>query len=409
MARPYLRLVLALGLLLVGCTSTQGGIPALNPTAGPENAVARITYRDGTTEYIAQATLDQFQQLFGGPGQPAPAAPVLDELLTRQLLLRQARNRDIVAEAQEVEAFVENVRTNPQACGSRVQQAPPGPGEDTRAYFDECAKAFGFTDGSAFRNFLAEQLTINEIASREAEQDQIQAAHILWTAKEDPAQSQEDYVTAYRTYEQLCGSPGNQTVPRERRCPNADEFTQLARQLSEEPGAAESGGELPPFNEQGVTDDGTPFDTTFVSQTWALKQQFLDQGVAISEPFETQFGWHIVKVLDLLASQESGQRYREAVLQRAKEATPADLQQADTGDVPLIGAVEILVELPSPPAVPTIEPPVPVETPTPEATSEVPAEGTPEPAVDTTPETTDGAPAEGTAEPELDTTTTATP
>jgi hypothetical protein len=297
--------------------------------------------------------------------------------------LRQARNRDIAADVQDVEAFVENVRTNPQACGSRVQQAPPGPGEDTRAYFDACAQAFGFADGNAFRNFLAEQLTINEVARREAEQDQIQAAHILWAAKDDSAQSQADYATAFRTYEQLCGSPANQTVPRQRRCENADNFTQLARQLSEEPGAAESGGELPPFNEQGVTDDGTPFDTTFVSQTWALKQQFQEQGVAISEPFETQFGWHIVKVVELGASQEAAQRYREVVLQRAKEATTADLQQAETGPAPLIGAVEILVELPSPPAVPTVEPPV-LETPTPEATSVVPAEGTAEPEIDTT-------------------------
>ncbi len=384
MARRYLRFGLASALLLAGCTTTQGGIPALNPTVGPENAVAQITYRDGTTDYVTQQTLEQFQSLFGGPGQPAPAGPVLDELLSRQLLLRHARNRDVVAEAQEVERFVENVRTNPQACASRVRQPAPEPGEDTRAYFDECAKAFGFADGLAFRNFLAEQLTINAIVEREAEKDQIKAAHILWTKKEDPTQSDADYVEALETYERLCGTHGPVTQPAPLQCENAGQFTDLAKQLSQEPGANESGGELPPFNEQGLTNEGQPFDTTFVSHTWALKQPFLDRGVAISRPFETQFGWHIVKVQDLVSSSEAGQRYRDAVLQRAKEASVADLQQPEQGPVPLIGVVEILRPLPSPPAAPTIESIVPEETATPEATSAVPAEGTAVPDTDAT-------------------------
>lgn len=381
MARRYLRFGLALALLLVGCTSTQGGIPALNPTAGPENAVAQITYRDGTTDFITQQTLEQFQRLFGG----ADASLVLDELLTRQLLLRQARNRDIVAEAQEVERFVESVRTNPQACAGQLQQPAPGPGEDTRAYFDECAKAFGFADGIAFRNFLAEQLTINELVQREAPKDQIKAAHILWTAKEDPAESDADYLEALETYERLCGTHGPVTVPAPLRCSNAGQFTDLAKQLSQEPGANESGGELPPFNREGLTDQQQPFDPTFVSQTWALEQTFRDQGVAISRPFQTQFGWHIVNVQDLVVSEAAGQQYREAVLQRAKEAAPADLQQADTGPVPLLGAIKILRPLPPPPAVPTIEPIVPEEVPSPDATSVVPAEGTAEPEATTTP------------------------
>ncbi len=385
LARRYLWYSLALALLLAGCTSTQGGIPALNPTAGPENAVAQITYRDGTTDFITQQTLEQFQRLFGGPEQPAPAGPVLEELLTRQLLLRQARSLDIVAEPREVERFVENVLNNPQVCGSQVQQEPPGPGEDTRAYFDACAQAFGFADGIAFRNFLAEQLTINAVLERVADKDQIKAAHILWTKKESQEEADADYLEALDTYERLCGTHGPVTQPEPLRCEKADQFTDLAKQLSQEPGANESGGELPPFNREGLTDQGQPFDTTFVSETWALEDTFRDQGVAISRPFETQFGWHIVNVQDLVASEQARQQYREAVLQRAREASIADLQQPNQGSVPLIGVVEILQPLPSPPAVPTIEPIAPEDVATPEVTSVVPAEGTAEPEATTTP------------------------
>ncbi len=169
------------------------------------------------------------------------------------------------------------------------------------------------------------------------------------------------------------------------RCEKADQFTDLAKQLSQEPGANESGGELPPFNREGLTDQGQPFDTTFVSETWALEDTFRDQGVAISRPFETQFGWHIVNVQDLVASEQARQQYREAVLQRAREASIADLQQPNQGSVPLIGVVEILQPLPSPPAVPTIEPIAPEDVATPEVTSVVPAEGTAEPEATTTP------------------------
>src|SRR3712207_3354850 len=90
----------ALALLLAGCGGVvPGGIAATDPTAGPENAVARITYRDGSTEYISQATLDQFQQrIFVGPTGPAPVEDTLNELITYRLLLRQARDSNVNAD-----------------------------------------------------------------------------------------------------------------------------------------------------------------------------------------------------------------------------------------------------------------------------------------------------------------------
>jgi len=364
------RIWLALtALLLVGCASTQPGVNAVAPTAGPEGAAAQITYRDGSVEYISQQRLEQFQtQLYGAPEQPAPAEPVLNELITRQLMLRLARNSDVVAEAQEIERAVENVRSNPQLCGSRVQQEPPAPNSaESRAYLDACAQAFGFADGTDLRNFIAEELTIDKIAQQRAPKDLIRAAHILFAP--------ENYEQAATTYQRLQRGEAD--------------FTALAKELSIEPAAQQSGGELPPFNEQGLTVDGQPFDTTFVSQTLALRPAYLERGEAISQPFETQFGWHIVKILGLEASREASQNFRDAVLQRARDAQPTDLNTADQGEIPLIGRAEVLIDFPAPPVVPTIEVPVvPEETPIPEATSSVPEEGTVTPDKTASPETT---------------------
>lgn len=359
-------------MLLSGCGGVRPGINANAPTTGPADAVARITYRDNSVEYISQATLDRLRtSLYGAPDQPAPAEPVLNELLTRELLLRAARNNDIVADPQQVQRAVENIRTNPQACGTRVQQTAPNINpSDQQAFFDACARTFGFEDGSAFRNFIAEQLTVDDAAARLAPKDQIKAAHILF--------NESDLALAESTYDQLCGSLGYSTQPRELRCQGQADFAALARRLSIEPAAKQSGGELPPFNQQGLTDQG-PFDSTFVSKTWELKPIFDAGKVAISQPFKTQFGWHIVKIQELVASQGQGgsvDRFRTAILERAKTAQLADLQQPASGDVPLLGVVEILKELPSPPAIPTPESIVPDVSEPPEATSVVPAEGT---------------------------------
>jgi parvulin-like peptidyl-prolyl isomerase len=352
-------LALAAVMLLAGCASTRPPVSATVPTTGPEDAVAKITFRDNSVVYISQATLDQFRnQVYAGAQGPAPAEPVLNELITRQLLLRLARNTDVVADPQDIDRTFTNVRT--QLCAERVealnQQGQSIDENDPNAVWDACAGTLGFANGSEFRNFISEELTIERVARNEAPKDQIHAAHILF----DPG----NYAGAAEAYQRLQGGDAN--------------FTELAKTLSIEPAAKQSGGDLPPFNEQGITSDGQPFDTTFVSKTFELKPQFLERGEAISEPFQTQFGWHIVKIVALTRSQQAAQSFRDDVLERARDAQLADLQQPDTaGEVPLLGVVEILKPLPSPEVQPTLEPvPVPEESPTPEATSSVPEEGT---------------------------------
>jgi parvulin-like peptidyl-prolyl isomerase len=353
-------LVCAALVLLSGCGSAEAGIYALQPTPEAEEVVARITYRNGTVDQISQTDLEQYQgqisQLSGFPVDPELA---LNQLLVRRLLLHQARVTDVMADPEGVQRVVNNVLQAPDFCANRVAQ----PTSDRRALLDECARLFGFAGAVDFRSFIAEELTIDQVTQQEAPQDLVRAAHIVV----------ESYEQAVEVYNRVR--------------PGGANFAELAREYSIEQAAQQTGGELPPFNQQGVTMEGQQLDPTFAERTWALQPEFEQTGNALSEPFQTESGWHIVRILGFEASRGRGgaiEQFRQAVLERALQAELADLQQPDDGEAPLIGVVEILQPqvAPEPEPVPTspIEPALPEASPeaSPEATDEAPVEASPE-------------------------------
>jgi len=97
------------------------------------------------------------------------------------------------------------------------------------------------------------------------------------------------------------------------------DFAVLAKASSADPGSAIDGGDL------GWTTLDT-FVPEFAKQAGALKDQ------EISEPFKTQFGWHILQVLgrrdfDNTATAEREQAYAQLRESRVDEATDIWLQQ----------------------------------------------------------------------------------
>ena len=100
---------------------------------------------------------------------------------------------------------------------------------------------------------------------------------------------------------------------------NGADFAVLAKASSADPGSAIEGGDL------GWTTLDT-FVPEFAKQAEALKDG------EISEPFKTQFGWHIVQVLgrrdfDNTATAEREQAYQQLRESRVDEATDVWLQQ----------------------------------------------------------------------------------
>jgi peptidyl-prolyl cis-trans isomerase SurA len=86
-----------------------------------------------------------------------------------------------------------------------------------------------------------------------------------------------------------------------------EDFGALASVTSEDPGSGSRGGDL------GWNSPGT-FDPAFEAQLAELEPN------EISEPFRTQFGWHIVQLLGKRTHDQSDEVRRKSVLVALRES-----------------------------------------------------------------------------------------
>lgn len=102
--------------------------------------------------------------------------------------------------------------------------------------------------------------------------DSVKASHILFLVNKDDS---EDVVKQKQAAAQKAAD----------RAKKGEDFTKLAKELSEEPGAKESGGDLGFFSKDRMVPE---FAEVAFKQTPG----------EISAPVRTQFGWHVIKVTD---------------------------------------------------------------------------------------------------------------
>lgn len=351
-------------LALVGCGSVQPDAPALAPTADTSDAVARITYPSGTVEMVTRA---EFEQARDKLLQGAPEEYVLDYVTSRHLILQEGRTQNIAADPKEVDEFVESIRT--QTC-TQLPMATPEAANDPDATLEACANFFGFQGASGMRRYLQEEIVLNKVIETAAKSEEIRAQHVLVKTEEEAK------------------------AVRERVTTGGEDFATVAKEVSIEPAAKESGGDLGFFGPGMMVPE-------FEQAAFALKDG------EISQPVQTQFGWHVIKVVERRPAQQVSQQaataYRDQLIAQAKQD----------------GRVEYLITpapaptVPAPMELPTVEVP-PVESVVPDAseTALPPVEVPVEPEVTVVPETTalpqEGvtAPADATAEPATEATTT---
>ena len=146
-------------------------------------------------------------------------------------------------------------------------------GESVPTVFTEILTPLGEGDISdPYRTATSVHIVrVNEMRSavERSEVDQVSARHILITPNEiiDDATARQRLQDAYE------------------RINAGEDFAELAKLLSDDSGSANDGGEL-----------GWAGPGTFVPEFDAVVEK-LEIG-EVSEPFRTQFGWHIVEVLD---------------------------------------------------------------------------------------------------------------
>jgi peptidyl-prolyl cis-trans isomerase C len=100
------------------------------------------------------------------------------------------------------------------------------------------------------------------------------------------------------------------------------DFAALAKEYSKDPGSKDQGGELGFFSRGQMV-------PKFEEAAFKLKKG------EVSEPFETQFGWHIVKIDDRREQPAPSfdavkERVRAAIIHRKAEQTAADLRKQAT-------------------------------------------------------------------------------
>ena len=218
------------------------------------------------------ADLSSAQQL-GGYTQ------LLNDLIDRQLLLDAASKEEITSE--DVEAEIKKFKS----------QFPD------EAIFDTQMKQAGMTpeklqsdvrEELKIRRWMESQVKTPEVSDADAKSfyesnlkefeqpETVKASHILFMVDADAAP---DVVKQKEEAAQKAAA----------RAKGGEDFTTLAKELSEEPGAKESGGDLGFFPKDRMVPE-------FANAAFAANLN------DISEPVKTQFGWHVIKVTDKKAA-----------------------------------------------------------------------------------------------------------
>jgi peptidyl-prolyl cis-trans isomerase C len=204
---------------------------------------------------------------------------LLNDLIDRQLLLGAASKEEV--SNQDVEEEIKKFKS----------QFPD------EAIFDAQMKQAGMTpeklqndvrEELKIRRWMESQIKAPEVSEADAKSfyetnlkefeqpETVKASHILFMVDGDaPA----DVVKQKEEAAKKAAA----------RAKAGEDFTTLAKELSEEPGAKESGGDLGFFSKDRMVPE-------FANAAFAQKPN------DISEPVKTQFGWHVIKVTDKKAA-----------------------------------------------------------------------------------------------------------
>ncbi|MCR4440171.1 MAG: peptidylprolyl isomerase [bacterium] len=205
----------------------------------------------------------------------------LETLVTQQILLEKAEEDTVVADAKRVEAFLE------QQMQSIIQQL--GSQEKVEEYFGmPMRKIRRQYEEEIRKNLTVQQLRetkFGNVKVSRREVEQFYAAH-----KDSLPGVKEAVEISHILVEVRPGEEARQNALRrmeevKRRLAAGEDFAQVAREMSDDPGSAQRGGDLG-FMQRG------DFVREFEEVAFSLEPG------QRSEVVETQFGFHLIELLD---------------------------------------------------------------------------------------------------------------
>ena len=205
---------------------------------------------------------------------------ILDELITEKLVSKAAAG--VTVPQSEVDAQIAKIKAqfpSEEDFGKQlatVGQSPEQLGEMVRKMLQqqqwlesEIANKTEVSDEEAKKFYEANKAEFEQ-------PETVKASHILFRVNKEDS-------------EEVVNKKLEQAKTAEARAKKGEDFATLAKELSEEPGAKESAGDLGFFPKDRMVPE-------FASA--AFSQKVGD----ISDPVRTQFGWHIIKVTDKKAA-----------------------------------------------------------------------------------------------------------
>jgi parvulin-like peptidyl-prolyl isomerase len=249
-------------LALVACSGPAVGAPV----ARVDNVMLTQQELDQRIERVKTATQ---------PGQPAPpeqelARQFVDRFVQENLVLILARQHGIVIEDKEIDELISQFRANIQGqSGQTLDEAVRGqlglPGENSlefRQFTSSLVAQRKLAETLVTSDTVRQELTTQMLARANAKVDQVHAAHILVQTAEE----------AQKVLDRLA---------------KGEEFAALAKELSKDPGSAANGGDLGWMPEGQTVPE---FDQAIFKD--------LKPGETTKTAVQTQFGFHIIKVLE---------------------------------------------------------------------------------------------------------------
>ncbi len=294
------------------------------PVVPPEKmpvVVAKVNGEEIKKDQLLEEA-DKLKAQLAQMGQPQQAAndqfyrQVLDGMIARTLLTQAAKAQGVTATEEEVKQEVDGLRARfptPEA----FQQALTAQGIDEKKLLDEARKQLAVQ--KFVESKILAQVSVTDAAAKDfydknptqmKRPEQVHARHILIRA--DASAPEADKQKAKAKAEDLLA-----------RAKKGEDFAKLASENSDDPGSKTQGGDLSWFGRGQMVE---PFD----------KAVFALQPNQLSSVVETQFGYHVIQVLEkkpesTVPFEEAKDRISEYLKkQQSQQAVQARIQQLRT-------------------------------------------------------------------------------
>lgn len=332
-------------LVLAACGSPAVG----TPVARLDNVILSRQELDQRVRRADQAA----QELATKQGQPAPSKDDIERQLVEQfiqqnLVLNIARQRGIAISDQDVDALIAQIRASIQSnpTGLTIEDAihaqlglPGIEAPEFRGFISSLVAQRKLAETLVTTDTVRQDLTTQLMAQASQKTDQVHAAHILIRTEQGADQA------ALAAAEKKAQDVIDQIA-------QGASFEDLAKKLSEDPGSGANGGDLG-WLQQGQT--VPEFDKAIFTD--------LKPGEMTKTPVKTDFGYHIIKVLEheqraSMTEEQAKQSVEQGIDRELQTRRSQALQQLLAGEREKAKAENRLVEptFPTPAPIPTQQP-----------------------------------------------------